>query len=153
MSVPLFVYGTLKRPGVRRRHRLLRDARYVDSASISGHLYDLGRYPGVFRDSVRTRVLGELYEIPETAAPRALRLLDEYEGSEFARRRVMATLRDGSRRIVWAYLLRKRPANAATLGPVWQRGKREERTGKREDGREKREGRTGRRRLPKDRVA
>jgi len=113
MAIPLFVYGTLKGTGSRTRHRLLREARFVDSASMSGRLYDLGRYPGVYRDSMKGRVFGQLYEIPQDAAPRALRSLDKYEGPEFARRRVYVTLRDGSRRVAWAYVLRRRPVKAA----------------------------------------
>ena len=114
MPVPLFVYGTLKRNGPGKRHRLLRNARFVKGASISGSLYDLGRYPGVARDSrARRRVFGELYEIPDDIADRALRALDRYEGSEFSRRRVWVTLRDGKRRIAWAYVLRRRPPKAA----------------------------------------
>jgi gamma-glutamylcyclotransferase (GGCT)/AIG2-like uncharacterized protein YtfP len=92
---------------------LLRDARFVNVASMSGSLYDLGRYPGVVRDPKdRGRVFGEVYEIPDDAAHRALQALDKYEGSEFVRRRAYVTMRDGKRRSAWAYVLRKRPRSA-----------------------------------------
>jgi gamma-glutamylcyclotransferase (GGCT)/AIG2-like uncharacterized protein YtfP len=109
MGIPLFVYGTLKRSSPRSRHRLLQEARFVKAASMAGRLYDLGRYPGVFRDSAKERVRGELYEIPDASAPRALRALDRYEGRQYVRRRVYVRLGDGSRRLAWTYLLRKRP--------------------------------------------
>jgi len=113
MPVTLFVYGTLKRTPPGKRHRLLRDARFVNVASMSGSLYDLGRYPGVVRDPKdRGRVFGEVYEIPDDAAHRALQALDKYEGPEFVRRRAYVTMRDGKRRSAWAYVLRKRPRSA-----------------------------------------
>jgi gamma-glutamylcyclotransferase (GGCT)/AIG2-like uncharacterized protein YtfP len=116
MPVTLFVYGTLKRTPPGKRHRLLRDARFVNVASMSGSLYDLGRYPGVVRDPKdRGRVFGEVYEIPDEDAHRALQALDKYEGSEFVRRRAYVTLRDGKRRSAWAYVLRKRPRSARTV--------------------------------------
>ena len=114
MPVTLFVYGTLKRNSPGGRHRLLRDARFVDVASMSGSLYDLGRYPGAIRaPKDRGRVFGEVYEIPDDDADRTLRALDKYEGSEFVRLRAYVRLRDGKRRSAWAYVLRKRPPRSA----------------------------------------
>jgi gamma-glutamylcyclotransferase (GGCT)/AIG2-like uncharacterized protein YtfP len=119
MSVPLFVYGTLKRRTPSRRHALLDDARYVTSASMGGVLYDLGEYPGVVRGpSSRGRVFGELYEIPDTDAPRVLRALDEYEGDEFTRERVYVTAKGGRRRLAWTYVLRKEPPRSARHLPA-----------------------------------
>jgi gamma-glutamylcyclotransferase (GGCT)/AIG2-like uncharacterized protein YtfP len=115
MATPLFVYGTLKGRTARRRHPLLRKAKFVTGASISGELYDLGEYPGLVRPSrVAGQVRGELFEIPEDGAARVLRALDRYEGSEFVRRRVYVTLSNGKRRAAWAYLLRKKPPRSAT---------------------------------------
>ena len=113
MPTSLFVYGSLRRTAPGRHHPLLRDARYVGAASISGSLYDLGRYSCIVRDSTRRRVFGELYDLPGETAQRTLRALDRYEGAEFARQRVYATLRDGTRRAAWAYVLRGRPPESA----------------------------------------
>jgi gamma-glutamylcyclotransferase (GGCT)/AIG2-like uncharacterized protein YtfP len=114
MPVSLFVYGTLKRNSPRKRHRLLRDARFVDVASMAGRLYDLGRYPGMVRErNNRGRVFGEVYEIPGDDPRRALRYLDRYEGSEFVRRRAFVTLSDGKRRAAWTYILRDPPPRSA----------------------------------------
>lgn len=112
----MFVYGTLKRRAPRRQHPLLHGARFVTSASISGVLYDLGEYPGLVRPShSRSRVAGELYELPNDASAKLLDALDEYEGAEYVRRRVYVRLSSGKRRAAWAYLLRRRPKSAALL--------------------------------------
>jgi len=116
MPTPVFVYGTLKGRTPRRRHRLLRNARFVAAASTSGVLYDLGRYPGLIRGSRNARrVTGELYELPDDSARQMLRALDQYEGSEYTRRRVYVRLSNGKRRLAWAYLLRRRPPKSTEL--------------------------------------
>jgi len=51
MALPIFVYGTLKRSTKRSPHALMRKAQFVDVASMSGILYDLGRYRGAYRES------------------------------------------------------------------------------------------------------
>src|SRR5262249_26308342 len=105
MSVSVFVYGTLKRESPKEPHRLLRSATYLSRASIRGTLYDLGRYPGLIRGSNSDdRVFGELYQLSEDDASRALRRLDEYEGNEYERRRVYVTLPSGRRKAAWTYL-------------------------------------------------
>lgn len=112
----LFVYGTLKRRAPRRQHPLLRDARYLANASISGALYDLGKYPGLMRTPRNgKRVAGEVYELPDERAVAMLKALDRYEGGEYVRRRVYVTLGNGKRRAAWAYLLRQRPKSAVRL--------------------------------------
>jgi len=83
---------------------------------VPGVLYDLGRYPGLVRAVTRRRrVFGELYELPDDDASRVLQRLDKYEGREFARRRLLVTLRDGHRRAAWTYVLRARPPKSARL--------------------------------------
>jgi gamma-glutamylcyclotransferase (GGCT)/AIG2-like uncharacterized protein YtfP len=115
MATTLFVYGTLMGRAAPRRHPLLRGAKFVTGASITGALYDLGEYPGLVRASRGARpVRGELFELPDDSAERMLRALDRYEGSEFVRRRVYVTLPNGRRRAAWAYLLRHKPPKSAT---------------------------------------
>ena len=94
----------------------MRDARFVARASISGALYDLGKYPGLMRTPRNgKRVAGELYELPEEEAVAMLEALDIYEGSEYVRRRVYVTLSNGKRRAAWTYLLRQLPKSAVRL--------------------------------------
>src|SRR4051794_39867785 len=91
----LFVYGTLKRGGV--RHRFLGDARLVGPASTLPRyaLYDLGSYPGMKAgDGV---VRGEVYEVDMGLIPR----LDAVEGAPDLFRREPVALEQGP---AWAYL-------------------------------------------------
>lgn len=116
MALPLFVYGTLKRSSRGTPHELLGGARFLTTGSISGELYDLGSYPGVYRNGASgQRVFGELFALSESTADRSLKALDRYEGREFARKRVYVTLPDGGRRMAWAYVLRERPNETARL--------------------------------------
>ena len=116
MPTRLFVYGTLRRRAPQRQHPLMREARYVASASVSGVLYDLGKYPGLMRTRRQgKRVSGELYELPDDHAVAMIAALDVYEGGEYVRRRVYVTLANGGRRAAWAYLLRRRPKSALVL--------------------------------------
>jgi len=114
MSLPLFVYGTLKRSARGNPHELLGDAKFLNTASISGELYDLGSYPGVYRNGGSgQRVFGELFALADSTVDRSLKVLDRYEGSDFVRKRVYVTLPDGRRRMAWAYTLRERPDETA----------------------------------------
>ena len=109
----LFVYGTLRR-GHPETHRLLGDARFVAAGSISGRLYDLGRYPAVSK-AKRTdgRVAGEVYELMGPDVDKRLARIDRYEGSEFRRSRVVVQLTDGRRHRAWAYVLAGAPPRGA----------------------------------------
>jgi gamma-glutamylcyclotransferase (GGCT)/AIG2-like uncharacterized protein YtfP len=113
MKPYLFVYGTL-RSGHSDTHRLLGNARFVASGSISGTLYDLGSYPGVHRTKRRhARVAGEVYELIGSDADRRLRNIDCYEGAEFRRSRVLVQLNNGRRHRAWAYILADAPPSGA----------------------------------------
>jgi len=59
----LFVYGTLKRGGV--RHFVLADQRYLGPARTLPRyaLYDLGAYPALVRADDGQAIEGELYEV------------------------------------------------------------------------------------------
>jgi gamma-glutamylcyclotransferase (GGCT)/AIG2-like uncharacterized protein YtfP len=113
VTTTLFVYGTLKKRS--EAHDLLRGARYLGPASVTGALYDLGEYPGLVKKRANARlVAGELYELPDDAA-RTFRILDRYEGREFVRRRVFVRLKSGRRRAAWTYVLRNDPPKSARL--------------------------------------
>lgn len=73
----LFVYGTLKRGGI--RHGTIARARYLGAARTrAGYaLYDLGHYPGMVREDDGGRVEGELYEVSSALVP----VLDAVEGA------------------------------------------------------------------------
>jgi gamma-glutamylcyclotransferase (GGCT)/AIG2-like uncharacterized protein YtfP len=84
--------------------------RHIGSARMRGSLYDLGHYPGAVKDSRRSTVVGEVYELPPD--PHVLREIDRYEGfnparpakSLFRRQKRAVTLGDGKRIYCWVYL-------------------------------------------------
>lgn len=121
----LFVYGTL-RQGHPRTHRLMGETRLVSRGSVAGTLYDLGKYPGLFKTSGRAgRVSGEVHELLDAELEGRLAELDRYEGREFRRARVAVRLRDGRRRWAWAYVLAGQPPRGAReiRGGVYPRRK------------------------------
>ena len=102
----LFVYGTLQR-GQPLHHELVHlQAEFVCTASITGQLYDLGRYPGALATGDQI-IPGELYRLPEPE--RALRHLDTVEGRQFHRAMVRVTLEHGKPQQAWVYLLNRPP--------------------------------------------
>jgi gamma-glutamylcyclotransferase (GGCT)/AIG2-like uncharacterized protein YtfP len=111
----LFVYGTL-RSGYPHTHRLLGNARFVACGSISGTLYDLGKYPAVHRSKRRNRrVAGEVYELSGSDVEPRLSDIDRYEGPQFRRSRVLVQLNNGKRQRAWAYVLADAPSAAREI--------------------------------------
>ncbi len=108
----LFVYGTL-RPGFGHPmgHLLARHSDDLGPGTVSGQVYDLGRYPGLVTPATdgTSRVKGELFRIHNPAY--LLPLLDDYEGcgesaqppTEFVRAEMTVTLGDGSTVAAWGY--------------------------------------------------
>ncbi|HEX8163999.1 MAG TPA: gamma-glutamylcyclotransferase family protein [Pyrinomonadaceae bacterium] len=95
----VFVYGTLRRGGLRAMPDLFPGAEFVGGASVSGCLYDLGAHPGLLAGASGSSVVGELYEVDDETLNR----LDDLEApSHYRRRRIEASL--GSRRAAcWVY--------------------------------------------------
>ena len=115
MSHPIFIYGTLhpdRAPAViAPTARLLRP---IGRATIQGHLYDLGEYPGVLLRAAAESdtILGELFCLPEGPdAEAVLARLDAYEdfrprdpdNSLFLRQLTFAKCEDGSEIACWVY--------------------------------------------------
>jgi gamma-glutamylcyclotransferase (GGCT)/AIG2-like uncharacterized protein YtfP len=102
----IFVYGTLRRGGVREMSRLLPRCRDLGPATLRGVLHDFGAYPGLRLDEDGV-VHGEIY----TVDAEALALLDDierflpddYEASYYFRHRVVAQLADGASIECWVY--------------------------------------------------
>lgn len=77
MTIPLFVYGTLRRGFDGAMARQLRAAaRYVGSGTVAGRLYRIADYPGLV-PGPDGQVAGDLFALDDPAA--TLALLDEYE--------------------------------------------------------------------------
>jgi gamma-glutamylcyclotransferase (GGCT)/AIG2-like uncharacterized protein YtfP len=103
MKSCLFVYGTLRKgqPNAFAAH-LERVAVWLGPARLRARLYHLGHYPGaVASRSAAGSVLGDVYRLP--AQEQCLRLLDEYEGPDFSRRRARVRLAAGGVLTVWYY--------------------------------------------------
>ena len=84
-STRLFVYGTL-RPVHRNKYALMlaRTGTYLGRARISGRLYRIGHFPGLkLEHSGESWATGDVFGLRD--ARRTLRVLDEYEGSDFKR--------------------------------------------------------------------
>lgn len=105
MNYRLFVYGTLRRQGVRAIELDYPDARWISDGTVSGQLFDLGDYPGLRLGG--TAVVGEIFEIGAIT----LAALDRYEGyypdnpehSEYIRKKTSVTLPDGKMAECWTY--------------------------------------------------
>ena len=96
----LFLYGTLMRG--EPAHRLLTGrVTFVDDGTVVGTLLHLGKFPGLVAG--RGRVRGEVWRLD---AREVLRTLDEYEGYNFERRTITATLASGRRVRVLVYRYR-----------------------------------------------
>lgn len=105
----LFVYGTVRRGGVRAMNDLFPGAKFVGGGEVSGRLYDLGEYPGLQLGGSGSRVVGEVYEIDDEA----LGKLDDIEASsDYRRGRVEVSLFGGDRVTCWVYA----PASEVCLG-------------------------------------
>jgi gamma-glutamylcyclotransferase (GGCT)/AIG2-like uncharacterized protein YtfP len=78
----LFVYGTLKSQFDNEMAKFLRqEAKLVGEASVIGHLYLLGWYPGLVLDADGYEIKGEVYQLNEESEDILLKL-DDYEGVE-----------------------------------------------------------------------
>jgi gamma-glutamylcyclotransferase (GGCT)/AIG2-like uncharacterized protein YtfP len=100
----LFVYGSLRKALNHPLHPLLeRHANFVGAGIFRGKLYDLGRYPGAIPSKANTdRVVGEVYRF--AGSEEVLKVLDNYEGHRFRRKRVTISLENNETISCWIYL-------------------------------------------------
>jgi gamma-glutamylcyclotransferase (GGCT)/AIG2-like uncharacterized protein YtfP len=109
----LFVYGTLRKNKSGDLHTLLHNqARYINSASMPGKLYEIQHYPGAVPAIAASGCLvhGEVYLL--LYPHRLLQVLDNYEECtdrfpqphEYLRKQRAVTLTDGRILNAWTYL-------------------------------------------------
>lgn len=80
-GIRLFVYGTLRRRGV-AKHFLQEYAVKEEGVWVSGFaMFDAGWYPFVVPAAENSRIVGDLYEIPQWKMAE----LDEYEGPGYTK--------------------------------------------------------------------
>lgn len=73
----VFVYGTLRKGGVRAMPLVVPTCRDYGTAQLNGTLYDLGAFPGLRIDPTGTTVHGELYGV-DNAALQRLDAIEQY---------------------------------------------------------------------------
>lgn len=126
----LFSYGTLSprlappeiEPTVRRFRR-------VGRGFVHGKLFDLGEYPGAILSRNGSRIVGQIFELPDD--PEVLNRLDEYEGfdrsdpkaSLFVRKRRYVQLQDGRKIFCWIYSYNRPVKSARRLGEVYKKAR------------------------------
>ena len=96
----VFVYGTLRRGGIRSMPDLFPGARFVGRATVGGSLYDLGEHPGLVLGESGPAVVGEVYEVDDEV----LSELDEIEAPSFYRRREAVVSLEDLSTGCWVYV-------------------------------------------------
>ena len=95
----VFVYGTLRRGGVRAMSVRFPNSKFIADAKVSGNLYDLGAYPGLLLNESNSLVIGEVYEVDDEI----LNKLDDIEASSSYWRKQVEISLGTDRRIGWIY--------------------------------------------------
>ena len=96
----VFVYGTLRRGGVRAMPTIFPEAAFVGNAKVRGRLCDFGAYPGLLLDESNSLVVGEVYEVNDET----LNKLDDIEAeSHYLRKQVELSVGDRGK-MGWVYV-------------------------------------------------
>jgi gamma-glutamylcyclotransferase (GGCT)/AIG2-like uncharacterized protein YtfP len=105
----IFVYGTLRKGGVREMPALFPGVPDIGFGVVHGRLYDFGAYPGLLLDAAAGPVLGEIYDVDDAMLAR-LDEIEEYvdgkpESSYYFRVRCAVAMRDDAVKIrdCWVY--------------------------------------------------
>ncbi len=105
----LFVYGTLKKDDKSRMHEFLMDrSAFIGNGRVPGLMVEGTEFPAVRADD-KHWVDGEVYMLNN--AETTMREIDNYEGCgsndsapyEYARKKVIANMDDGTHTEVWVY--------------------------------------------------
>ena len=118
----LFIYGTLHPD--RAPAEIAGAARRltpIGPATIRGHLYNLGEYPGVILDHTALPISGELFNIPDAGTLTALDAYEDFRPAEpasslFLRVKTFATMSDGSHQTCWVYVYNGERPDAKKAG-------------------------------------
>jgi gamma-glutamylcyclotransferase (GGCT)/AIG2-like uncharacterized protein YtfP len=98
----LFVYGTLRhRYDLKLKNKVAKALEYVGQAKIGAAMYDIGRYPGAVKNGSGREVVGDVFLVNDPGA--VFRVLDKYEGAEFARKKGKVRMRKGGELNAWVY--------------------------------------------------
>jgi gamma-glutamylcyclotransferase (GGCT)/AIG2-like uncharacterized protein YtfP len=99
----LFVYGTLLKSF---DHEVIRSVGHHlqlnGPGTLMGRLYDLGDYPGYVEAADGYLIQGEVYQVKEPQ--KVFNVLDEYEGEEYVRKRLIVQLNGSEDIRCWVYV-------------------------------------------------
>ena len=110
MSEYIFLYGTLlPELAPAKMAAAVGQLRVVGPATVPGRLYDLGNYLGAVLGG-RSRIRGRVFELP--AKKSVLKSFDDYEGTEYIRKKCRALLQDGRKLTCWIYEYNRDPGPA-----------------------------------------
>lgn len=104
----LFVYGTLRNKyTLKLKDKVSKELQYIGRAKVNASLYDLGRYPGAIKENEKSEVVGDvfLFNNPE----KVFKVLDDYEGENFSRKKEEVNLRGGKLLNAWIYWYNQNP--------------------------------------------
>jgi gamma-glutamylcyclotransferase (GGCT)/AIG2-like uncharacterized protein YtfP len=102
----LFVYGTLRRGSKIKIARLLHaNSEFLGPARMHGRLTRSHPHRGVVQSSDPAAwISGEVFQLNDPG--KLLPILDEYEGPDYKRTRVLVELDSGKQLRAWMYLLK-----------------------------------------------
>ena len=105
----LFVYGTLRNDyDLKLKNRVSKDMEYIGQAKVDAALYDLGKYPGAIKEKdSKNEVVGDVFLLNDSE--RIFKILDEYEGEEFSRKKNIVKLKSGKLVNAWVYWYNLKP--------------------------------------------
>lgn len=92
----VFIYGTLRQGA--SNHWRMADAEFVSKADTPGDLYRIDWYPGA-KFITCGIIYGEIYRV----TPEQLAALDDYEGTEYKRIKIIAITSDRKKITTWAW--------------------------------------------------
>lgn len=100
MAETLFVYGTLRRDAENSMHEMLEANSYlIGYGRVRGQLMEGTSYPAL-KEHPDYWVSGEVYFIDDSEI---ITRVDEYEGSEYARKKTSVYMDDGTFIEAWVY--------------------------------------------------
>lgn len=103
----VFVYGTLRKGGVREMPLLFPRMAFLGFGRTRGYMYDFGAYPGILLDASGPAIIGEVYEADDAVLAR-LDAIEEFvpgnpAGSYYLRVPVTVRMADGAEQTCWIY--------------------------------------------------
>jgi gamma-glutamylcyclotransferase (GGCT)/AIG2-like uncharacterized protein YtfP len=110
MPALLFIYGTLHPERAPAEiASIVRRLISAGPATVRGHRYDFGEYPGVVLDPAGPVIRGEVFTVPDTATLDALDTYEDFRPADpgnslFLRVETSAVRSDGSAVTCWIYV-------------------------------------------------